>query len=303
MANSRSNGKYLFILAVIAVLLLNAYTFWVAYPETYTITSGINASGDKLAKDFSAYYIGAWRLWNSPQHIYTFGAIGGNEPITPPRPQAYKYLPSFLLIVSPLLVLDYQQAMWIFDIVQFALLPLMAYLLYSLLSKKGLAVTFVVIVIALLMPFPTSKWGFSISYYWQWGEGQAKVFETFLILLAFYLGFQGKQYWSGLVFAVGFFDPRFGLLAIPLFLMYNRENLRKGALTFVATLVFSNLILLYPGTAAGFFSMVFSSGLMTPLYYYALIPFLTLLSLILVNLREIKDVFSFHRNTKQTNNE
>jgi hypothetical protein len=87
MTARRSNGKYLFVLAVVAVLLLNAYTFWVAYPETYTITPGINASGDKLAKDFSAYYIAAWRLWNSLQNIYTFGALGGNEPVTPPRPE------------------------------------------------------------------------------------------------------------------------------------------------------------------------------------------------------------------------
>jgi hypothetical protein len=143
-AARRSNGKYIFVFAVVAVLPLNAYTFWVDYPETCTITPRINASGGKLAKDFSAYYIGAWRLWNNPQNIYAFGALGGNEPVTPPRPEVYKYLPSFLLVVSPLLVFNYQQALWVFDIVQFALLPLMGYILCHLLSKKALAVIFVI---------------------------------------------------------------------------------------------------------------------------------------------------------------
>jgi hypothetical protein len=93
------------------------------------------------------------------------------------------------------------------------------------------------------------------------------------------------------------------LLALPLFLLYNRENLRKAVLGFATALVLSNFILLYPGTGAGFFLMVFSSGLTTPLYFYALIPFLTLLSLIFVNIKEISSLFSFHRKAKEVNNE
>jgi hypothetical protein len=95
------------------------------------------------------------------------------------------------------------------------------------------------------------------------------------------------------VFAIGFFDPRFGLLALPLFLLYNRENLRKAVLSFAIALVLSNFILLYPGTVADFFLMVFSSGLTTPLYFYTLIPFLTLLSLIFVNIKEISGLLAF----------
>ena len=155
------------------------YTFAVAYPETYTISPGINTSGTILAKDFSAYYMGAWRLWNNPAHIYNFGALNDGEPTILPHPEEYKYLPSFLLIITPFLSMNYQQALLAFDIAQFALLPVMAYILYKLLGNKPLAVTFVVMIIALLLPFPTSKWGFSLSYYWQWGEGQAKVFDHF----------------------------------------------------------------------------------------------------------------------------
>ena len=220
--------KTIFIIAVAILIALNLYTFIVAYPETYTPSPGINTQAPYLAKDFSAYYVGAWRLWHNPSQIYHFGALGGAEPVTPPYPEAYKYLPSFLLIVSPLLALDYQQALLAFDIIQFMLLPVMAYMLYKLLGNKHLAVTFAVMVIALLLPFPTANWGLSPSYYWQWGEGQAKVFLTFLLLLSFYFGSKGKPILSGIALALGFFDVRFGLLAIPLFVMYNRKNLKAG---------------------------------------------------------------------------
>ena len=285
--------KTIFLIAVIALIALNLYTFIIAYPETYTPSPGITTSGTILAKDFSAYYTGAWRLWNNPSQIYHFGALGGAEPVTPPHPEAYKYLPSFLLIVSPLLTLDYQQALLVFDIIQFMLLPAMAYMLYKLLDNKHLAVTFVVMVIALLLPFPTANWGLSPSYYWQWGEGQAKVLLTFLLLLSFYFAKKEKPILSGIALALGFFDVRFGLLAIPLFIMYNRKNLKVAMASALAALALSNLMLLYPGMNAGFTSMVFGSGITTPLYYYSLIPFFTLIALIAVNFKELAAAFGY----------
>jgi hypothetical protein len=284
--------KIAFIAAVAALILLNLYTFIIAYPETYTLNSGINTSGTTLAKDFSAYYVGAWRLWNNPAHIYTFGALGGGEPSISPRPEAYKYLPSFLLIISPFLSLKYQQALFAFDVAQFALLPLMAFLLYKLLGGKPLALTFVVMTIVLLLPFPTPQRGFSLSYYWQWGEGQAKVLVTFLLLLSFYFGSRGRPILSGIALAFGFFDPRFGLLALPLFVNYNRKDLKVATASMVSVLVLSNLMLLYPGTGSNFIKMVFASAVTTPLYYYSLIPLLTLLSLIAVNYKEIAAAFN-----------
>ena len=150
--------------------------------------------------------------------------------------------------------------------------------MYKILSSKPLAVTFIVIVIALLLAVPNTKWGISPSYYWQWGEGQAKVFITFLLLLCFYFGSRGKPYLSGIAFAFGFFDPRFGLLALPLFIMYNRKNLKAATVSLIGSLALSNAMLLYPGMASNFLSMVFASAVTTPLYYYSLIPFFTLLS-------------------------
>jgi hypothetical protein len=293
MANQRRKTNLFLIVAAVVLIAMNAFTAITAYPETYTLTPGITVSGGILAKDFSAYYMAAWRLWNNPSHIYTFGALGGAEPEILPYPQAYKYLPNFLLLTSPFLALEYQQALWAFDIVQFALLPAMAYLIYKLLEGRHAAVTFTVMVVALLLPFPTMQWGFSPGYYWQWGEGQAKVFLTFLLLLSFYLGNKNKPYLSGAAFAFGFFDPRFGLLAIPLFVMYNRRNLKAASFCALGVFCVSNVMLLYPGMGAGFVDMVFRSGITTPLYYYALIPFFTLLALIVVNFKELVAAFDY----------
>jgi hypothetical protein len=285
--------KKILIVTVVLLITLNLYTLITAYPETYTPSPGINTAGDILSKDFSAYYVGAWRLWNNPSQIYHFGALGGSEPATPPQPEAYKYLPSFLLLVSPFLMLDYQQALTAFDVIQFLLLPLMAYMLYKLLGDKHLAAKLVVMTIALLLPLPGTQWGLFPSYYWQWGEGQAKVFLTFLLLLSFYFGKRGRPVLSGIAFAFGFFDPRFGLLAIPLYLMYNRKNIKLASVSAIISLGLSNLILFYPGLGGSFIGMAFNNAVATPLYYYSLIPFLTLIVLIAVNFKELVATFDY----------
>jgi hypothetical protein len=285
--------KKILIVTVVLLITLNLYTLITAYPETYTPSPGINTAGDILSKDFSAYYVGAWRLWNNPSQIYHFGALGGSEPATPPQPEAYKYLPSFLLLVSPFLMLDYQQALTAFDVIQFLLLPLMAYMLYKLLGDKHLAAKLVVMTIALLLPLPGTQWGLFPSYYWQWGEGQAKVFLTFLLLLSFYFGKRGRPVLSGIAFAFGFFDPRFGLLAIPLYLMYNRKNIKLASVSAIISLGLSNLILFYPGLGGSFIGMAFNNAIATPLYYYSLIPFLTLIALIAVNFKELVATFDY----------
>jgi hypothetical protein len=278
--------RFIFVVAIAFLIVLNLYTFIIAYPETSRLDSGIG-SGPVLAKDFSAYYIGAWRLFHDPSKVYVHGYVNDGEYHVYPQPEAYKYLPSFLVIISPLLFLSYQQALIAFDIFQFALLPLMALLLYKLLSKKGLGLTFVVAVIVLLQPSPLPHWGISASYFWQWGEGQAKVLETFLFLLAFYLGDSDRPCLSGITFALAAFDPRFALLSLPLFIWYNRKKLKVSVASMVGALIISNLALLYPGTGSSFLNMAFGAGAATPLYYYAFIPLLTIVSLIIVNGKEM----------------
>ena len=43
----------------------------------------------------------------------------------------------------------------------------------------------------------------------------------------------------------------------------------------------------------GFYNMVFLSGINTPLYYYALIPFLTLMALIIANFKKLVAAFDY----------
>jgi hypothetical protein len=50
-------------------------------------------------------------------------------------------------------------------------------------------------------------------------------------------------------------------------------------------------MLLYPSLGAGFLSMSSGSGMTTPLYAYALIPLLTVLSISFVNWKEIVAAF------------
>jgi hypothetical protein len=284
--------KALFALGITILIVLNAYTFLIAYPETYTASPGINKNGEILAKDFSAFYSAAWRMLHAPSKVYVGRTIIPGEPPILPQPEAYKYLPSFLLLITPFLTLDYQQALIAFDIVQFAMLPLMAFILYKLIGKKGIAITFAMEIITLILPLPIENWGISASYYWQWAEGQAKVLLTFLLLLSLYFGSNRRPILSGIAIAFGFFDPRFGLLALPLFVAYNRRYLLVSIGTMLVTLVVSNSMLFFTGMWSGFFNMVFASAVSTPLYYYSFIPLLTMSAMNIINARELVETFA-----------
>ena len=282
--------KAILSVAIGCLIALNLVTFIAAYPETSVIDSGC-CGNRPIQKDFSAFYTAAWRLFNDPSHVYTPGNVNDGENQTSPPPEAYKYLPSFLFMVAPFLVLGYQQALTAFDVFQFLLLPLIALLLYALVQKRGTAVTLVVAALVLVLPLPWPKWGLSVPYYWQWAEGQSKVLETFLLLVSFYWGMKRRPKLSGLAFALTAFDPRFTLLSIPLFVMYNRGDLRKASLVALASFAVSNATLVYPGVGQGFLTMVLSSGLSTPLYWYAMIPLSAIVALTVLNAREILATF------------
>ncbi|MDA4112924.1 MAG: glycosyltransferase 87 family protein [Thaumarchaeota archaeon] len=290
MSNRADSRKVVLFAVMASLVLLNLVTFIEAYPEIQVNNSGC-CSNRPLAKDFSAFYVGAWRLLHDASNVYTPGAVDDGGPVVLPQPETYKYLPSFLVMVVPLLALGYQQALIAFDVFQFLLLPLIALLIYKLVGEKGAAVTIVVAIVVLLQPLPLFNWGLSASYYWQWAEGQSKVLETFLILLSLYLGKSDRPFVSGVVLALSAFDPRFALAALPLFVMYNRARLREALLASAAVFLFTNAALLFPGVGSGFVTMLLSVGLSTPIYYYALIPLLTILSITLVNLREVVSAF------------
>ena len=53
-------------------------------------------------------------------------------------------------------------------------------------------------------------------------------------------------------------------------------------------------MLFYPGMGSSFENMVLRSAVTTPLYYYSLIPFFTLLALIIVNVKELVVAFDYY---------
>ena len=276
--------------AVIATVLV-LVNFWIlagAIPETSVADGGCCAPGQILAKDFSAYYTAAWRLYHDPSEIYYHGTLKDGETPISPEPEGYKYLPSFLLIVTPFLLLPYAQSLLAFDLFQFALLPLIAAMIYVLLKGKGLlattAVAFVVLVLPL--PLPTPQWVISASYYWQWAEGQSKVLETFLILGALVLAKSGRPRAAGVVFGLAAFDPRFVILGLPLVITYSR-NLKSSIACAAITFALTNFVLLSPPTFLGFMSTELSSGFSTPPYYYTFIPISALISLLIVDRKDV----------------
>lgn len=231
MANRFKSKKSLFTIAVVIIILLNLYTLSVAYP---TMDKPLNFGGADLPRDFSVYYLAAWRLFHNPSQTFTTAPLNDGEPAIYPPITPYKYTPSFLVLVAPLLSLSYYQAFWVFDAIQFALLPIMALLLYKLLENKNPLIVFAVIVAVLVLPYPLLDRGLSVSYFMQWAEGQAKVLLAFLLLASFYLGNKGRATLSGIAFALGAFDPRFTVLALPLFLFYNKGKLKAALAAMVA---------------------------------------------------------------------
>src|SRR5579862_4822566 len=88
--------RHLVIIAVGASLvIINVILFVTAYPSIFV------PKASNYASDFSAYYIGVWRLFHDPSQIYAGSSVPG-EYVILPYTAAFKYLPSFLIMVSPL---------------------------------------------------------------------------------------------------------------------------------------------------------------------------------------------------------
>jgi hypothetical protein len=139
--------KHLFIV-IIAALALNAISFLVAYPEITELEF------ETLARDFSAYYMGTWRLYNNPTQVYYDGSLP-NDYLIVGTPQPFKYTPSFLLLMTPFLGLNFMDALVLFNFLQFALMPLLAFFVYKLVKDRSFAVAAITAVIVLVSPIPT----------------------------------------------------------------------------------------------------------------------------------------------------
>jgi hypothetical protein len=293
------NKKLLLVGVAIVAIGLNVVTFALALPamfqtDTYQTVQSIPPfiylhSGfpptetPYLARDFSAYYIAAWKLIHAPTRIYSQAVDPGDYTIYP-RPALYKYAPSFLLFIVPFLLLGYQTALVEFNLIQLCLLPLMALITYRLMRDRHPLLASGILVIVLLQPLPPTYSpllfrfaplqpdAISWSYFYNWINGEAKVLQTFLLLAALYFGKTGKPWPSALFLALGAFDPRFALLALPLLVWYNRAALRAFAAGSLLFLVAANAIGLYQGIFTQFVQEAVTKGATTPLYPYAWIP-------------------------------
>ena len=123
--------KTAIILVILLAVLLNLSIFCLAYPITFKPES------PTLARDFSAYYIGAWRLIHNPTQVYNGSVQPGDYQIIG-QAQPFKYTPSFLILFAPFLTLSYQNALNAFDIMQFLLILALAFFVYKIVKDKNL---------------------------------------------------------------------------------------------------------------------------------------------------------------------
>jgi hypothetical protein len=284
------------VTVIIIAVALNAITFCLAFPETFKPETGT------WARDFSAYYIGEWRLFNNPTKIYWGGAQPGDYPILP-SPQTFKYTPSFLILFAPFTALSYHDALTVFDILQFALIPLLAFFVYKMVKDKNLAYAAIAAVIILIEPLPTppinqaalnllqyrffsfNAQSFSHTYYTGYYLANAHVIQTTILVGALYFGFTKKPWLSALLFAFGSFDPRASLLALPLLLWYNRKKMRVFLLGSVSFLAITNLpFFFYKNIGFSFLQNEVNGSIVSQMYPYDWIPLYAIVILTIVEI-------------------
>jgi hypothetical protein len=271
--------KGVIVSVIIVALTLNLITFVLAYPEMF------KPSSSTLARDFSAYYMGGWRLFHNPTKIYAGGSQPGDYQILP-KPQTFKYAPSFFILISPFLVLSYQDAFIAFNIVQLVSMLVLAFFVYKLVKDKNLILAAVACFVVLIAPLPSfSSRIFSWSYYWGWVCGNAHVIQPVFLLGAMYFGTVKKPWLSALLFSFGVFDPRFALMAFPLIVWYNRRSIFAFVAGTAVFLCATNLpFFLYQGVGFAFLSATVSGRIVSQMYAYDWIPFYSILALTLVEL-------------------
>jgi hypothetical protein len=280
-----TKNKKIVIITIIAVALaLNAVTFTLAYSETFTPKS------PTMARDFSAYYVGEWRLFHNPTAIYDAGSLPGDA-ATNAAPQTFKYTPSFLIWFSPFLTLNYQNALNVFDIIQFASIFVLAFFVYKIVKDKNVVLGALAAVVVLLDPLPNlpltqgeisffgyrfsglSAQTFSPHYYWGYALANAHVLQTVLIVGALYFGYTKKPWLSAFFFAFSIFDPRASFFALPLLIWYNRQKLWQfigGSTAFIAI---TNLpFFFYSGIGTAFLTNEFKGDVVSQMHAYDWTP-------------------------------
>jgi hypothetical protein len=302
--------KQKIILVILIAVALNAITFCFAFPETFKPES------TAWARDFSAYYIGEWRLFHNPTTIYRGGVQPGDYQILP-APQTFKYTPSFLILFAPFLALSYQNALTAFDLVQLALIPALAFFVYKIVKDKNLVFAAIAAIIILIEPLPAppinqgalnllqcrffslNLQSLSPSYYAGYVLANAHVLQAILLVGALYFGFTKKPWLSALLFAFGSFDPRASLLALPLLLWYNRKGILPFIAGAVSFLAITNLpFFFYYNIGFTFLRSETSGSIISQMYPYDWLPLyavVTLTILEIINAPETQKKFSTNK--------
>ena len=287
-------AKICFAVFAAILIILNGFTLLSALPYTTgTATFCDSQVGCMIvARDFSAYYEAGYRFLSNPTQVYTEGNVSGDYQILPNH-QNFRYSPFFLpLFVVPLVLsFNYQNALEAFDVLQFALLPLIAYLLFDIMRRvagrgdqvegRTFAAFSLTALFALLQPFvlsPSILTFWSWSYWRMWMEGEARVLQLFFLILTIALILRGSRL-SGLAFVLSSFDPRMSILSLPLilFLCLKVGGLRRFALSSLASSAAIYVpTLLYANLGGQFFATIFIRDF--TIYSYEWIPILTIVS-------------------------
>lgn len=280
------NKKKILIATIIIALALNTCTFIAAYPQTFKPLSSTYAA------DFSAYYIGEWRLFHNPAQIYNSGDYIQGDIVILPKPQTFMYTPSFLIFFSPILTLSYQNALNIFDILQVLSVFALAFFVYKLVKDKKPVLGCVAAIVILLLPIPNlvdfQFSAFFQSYYWGYAMANAHVIQASLIVGALYFGVTKKPWISAFLVAVSSFDPRVTLLALPLLVWYNRGNLRKFIVGSIALITAFNLpFFFYYNIGASFVQSKVTGHIASLMYAYDWIPMVAAITLTIVEVVSI----------------
>lgn len=279
---------------IVAAVILNVIFFCVVYPETQ------RSESHNLARDFSAYYIGSWRLFHNPTQIYSGATQPGDYQILP-KAQTFKYTPSFLALFTPFLTLNYQDALIAFNILQVALIPVLAFFVYKLVKDKNVIVGSAAAFLILVGPFPNppvffttinllnnTAFGLNIAsfapgYLIGYAVVNAHVLQTIILVGALYFGFAKKPWLSALLFAFGCMDPRAAIFALPLLLWYNKQKIKQfisGAAIFLAT---TNLpFFFYYNIGFSFLKTEVNGNIVSQWYGYDWLPLYAVATLMIV---------------------
>jgi hypothetical protein len=294
------------ILTIIFIAVaLNAFSFALGFPIAFQLPKSAT-----FARDFSAYYIGEWRLFHNPTQIYNGAIVPKDYPILP-RPQTFKYMPSFLVLFAPFLTLSYPNALAVFDILQFALIGVLAFFVYKLVKDKNLILASVVAIIVLIEPLPSLSFSgpnlnfllqvFSPSYFSGYMLGNAHILQTILLVSALYFGYTKRPWLSALLFAFGAFDPRGALLALPLLIWYNRRSITKFAAGSAIFFAATNLpFFFYYGIGFTFMHAELSGNIPYQMYPYDWIPLYGIATLTIVEILTVLGNRGIHLNVSLT---